>query len=123
MEMIPMSDQHETGQDSDSEEQSDGTLKAGQQEVDGDVFEYPFRVQDYHGETVREGLDTIPPFLNQEEIDILASELADRFEDGIDDGHREQVLIEVLRKLPDREYGRDALPAWIVRRSEEADLR
>jgi len=95
---------------------------AGEEVVDGELYEYPFRVEDFHGELIQDELDTIPPILNQMEIDILASELEDLFEDGID-GRREQILVEVLRKLPDSEYGRDALPAWIVRSSDEAVLR
>ena len=101
---------------------SGGGLKPGQQEVDGEVYEYPFRVVSFHGELIRDELDTIPPFLNQREIDVLASELETRFQNGIDDGMAEQTLVEVLRKLPDTEYGRDALPAWIVRDSDECRL-
>lgn len=106
----------------DSPEAADGGLNAGEQAVDGEVYEYPFRVADFHGEVIRDDLDTIPPFLNQMEIDVLASELESLFEDGIDDGFREQTLVEVLRKLPDAEYGRGALPAWIVKESDECEM-
>jgi hypothetical protein len=85
--------------------------------VDGEVYEYPFKVADYHGETVRDNLDTIPPFLNQQEIDTLAQALEDRFEDGID-GTEGQILAEVLCKLPDRQNGRGRLPSWIVKDSK-----
>jgi hypothetical protein len=94
----------------------------GKEAVDGEVYEYPFRVVDFHGEIVREELDNVPPFLKSHEIDVLSKELEERFKDGIDDSLNEQLLVEILRKLPDSEYGRDALPAWIVRESDETEL-
>ena len=94
-------------------------LEAGKERVNGEVYEYPFRVRDFHGEVIRDELDNVPPFLNRQEIDILAGELEDRFEDGID-GYHDQYLVEVLRKLPDSQWGRGELPEWIVRSTEDS---
>lgn len=88
-------------------------MKPGQEEIDGETYEYPYRVEDFHGEVIREELDNVPSFLNSEEIDILASELEKRLEDGIN-GYSDQILVEVLKKLPDAEHGRGNLPDWIV---------
>lgn len=92
-------------------------VEAGKERVDGEVYEYPFRVTDVHGEVIRDDLDNVPPFLNRQDIDILAGELEERFEDGID-GYHDQFLVQVLRKLPDSEWGRGELPDWIVPKSE-----
>jgi len=96
----------------------DQETKPGQEVINGHVYDYPYSVEDWHGNTIRDGLDNTPPFLNTEEIDILASELEDRFEDGIG-GYRDQVLVGVLKKLPDSEHGRGELPDWIVRSDDE----
>lgn len=65
--------------------------------------EWPFRVVDFHGEDVSPELDVVPPFLNQEEIDELASHLE---KSTITD----ESVVSALRKLPDSEYGRGELP-------------
>ena len=68
-----------------------------------EAYERPYRITDWHGEVVADELDDVPPLLNQEEIDVLASYLE---EQSLDD----QRLVSVLAKLPDFEWGRDELP-------------
>ena len=36
------------------------TATPGEEIVDGEVYEYPYRVEDFNGEIVRDGLDSIP---------------------------------------------------------------
>lgn len=61
-------------------------------------YEYPFHITDFHGEIVAEGLDNIPPLLDQEEIDLLAAHLEDSEITSV-------AVWSALRKLPDGEYG------------------
>lgn len=85
----------------------------GKTRVNGEVYEYPYRVEDFHGEVIADELDTVPPFLNQEEIDVLASDLEERLDTDDISGYRPQVLASVLAKLPDSEHGRGGTPDWI----------
>lgn len=62
-------------------------------------YEYPFRITDFHGEVVADELDTVPPLLTQEEIDLLAAHLEDT---EITD----TAVWSALQKLPDIEAGR-----------------
>lgn len=87
--------------------------RAGVEQIDGTEYEYPYRVEDWHGRVVADDLDTIPPLLNQEQVDILASELEDILAAGGITGFHGQTLATVLRDLPDSEYGRGGLPERI----------
>jgi len=40
------------------------TARAGEEIVDGERYECPFCVSDFHGEPIRDDLDTVPTFLN-----------------------------------------------------------
>jgi len=73
--------------------------RAGVEQIAGEEYEYPYRVTDWNGKPVRKNLDTVPPFLNQEQIDTLAAHLADA-------NLSSAVLFRVLRDLPDSEWGR-----------------
>ncbi len=61
--------------------------------------EGPYRVTDFHGNVVSDELDTAPPELTQEEIDLLVSHVV---ETRIFD----TAVADALLKLPDSEGGR-----------------
>lgn len=63
-----------------------------------DEYEYPFRVTDFHGEVVADELDNVPPLLNQEEIDLLASHLSRTTITSVE-------VWSAFKKLPDSHYG------------------
>lgn len=75
------------------------TIKAGEDVFRGEVYEYPFRVTDFHGEVIRDDLDTIPPLLNQEEVDTLVSHVLDGLV-------YDTAVADAVKKLPDSEGGR-----------------
>lgn len=79
-------------------------------QIDGTEYEYPFYVTDIHGEVIRDNLDIVPPFLGQEQVDILASALIDQLEAGEYGQYRTQCLASVVEALPDSEYGRGSVP-------------
>ena len=58
----------------------------------------PYSVVDLHGETVAEGLDDVPPLLNQEEIDRLAAHVTETVV-------FETAVADAVFKLPDSEGG------------------
>ena len=58
----------------------------------------PYAVLDHDGDAVAEGLDNVPPLLNQEEIDRLYSHLEDTL-------ITEVAIADVMVKLPDSEAG------------------
>jgi len=82
----------------------------GEEIVDGELYEYPFHVSDFHGNVIRRDLDNVPPFLNREEVDILSSELEHLLEGEEVGIYRRSILRDVLRKLPDSEHGRGNAP-------------
>ena len=84
-------------------------------QIDGTEYEYPYRVTDFHGEVIRDDLDSVPPFLDQEQVDILASALIDQLEAGEFGEYRTQCLASVVEALPDSEHGRGSVPKdWVV---------
>jgi hypothetical protein len=85
---------------------------AGTEQIAGTVYEYPYRVEDFDGTVIRDDLDRVPPFLNQEEMDTLSSVLSDMIGDHEVELSRYQldILVDVLAKLPDSEWGRDSVP-------------
>jgi len=89
---------------------------AGVEEIDGDRYEYPYRAEDFDGAVIRDDLDTVPPFLNQEQVDVLAAHLEATIESAELLDYRESVLASVLAALPDSEYGRGGTPEWLVQR-------
>lgn len=60
--------------------------------------ERPYRVVDYNGDVVADELDTVPPLLNQEQIDLLASRLSKL-------GTTSVEVYSALRQLPDSAHG------------------
>jgi len=88
---------------------------AGIERIDGEDYEYPYRAEDFGGRVIRDDLDTIPPFLDQEQIDILTSELIDLINVGGTENYHMQVLATVVEDLPDSEHGRGSVPdCWEV---------
>lgn len=71
-----------------------------------DHYEYPFRITDYHGEVVADGLDNVPPLLNQEEIDTLSAHLTDTV-------IYDTAVADALKKLPDYEGGVGDVPPGV----------
>lgn len=86
---------------------------AGIEQIDGDEFEYPYRVTDHHGETIAKDLDTVPALLNQEQMDNLAAHIEDVLDEEGVESYQNQVIASVLRDLPDTEYGRGGTPDWL----------
>jgi len=88
---------------------------AGIVQIDGTEYEYPYRVTDFHGEVIRDDFDNVPPFLNQEQVDILTRVLIELLEAGEFGCYHTQVLESVVSDLPDSEYGRAGSPEeWEV---------
>jgi hypothetical protein len=83
---------------------------AGIAQIDGTEYEYPYRVTDFHGEVIRDDLDNVPPFLDQEQVDILTLVLIEQLEAYELECYPTQVLESVVRDLPDSEYGRRSVP-------------
>lgn len=88
----------------------------GVEQIDGETYEYPYRVEDFDGAVIRDDLDNVPPFLNQEQIDVLAGHLEETIESAGLLDYRESVLASVLAALPDSDYGRGGTPDWLVQR-------